>query len=78
MVIFAISCFKNVLKYLFYSGFEIQPKFATKKNNFSHFAKHRLVKKNLFCCNPLFDQKLVFLNLFVFETQNIAVEQNVT
>ena len=47
--------------------FEKQPKNCQKKappknDNFSHFAKHRFIKKPL-CCNPPFDQKLVFLNL---------------
>ena len=46
--------------------FETQPKFCQKKpknDNFSHFAKHRFIKKNPLCCNPPFDPKLVFLNL---------------
>ena len=37
---------------------------AKKNDNFSHFPKHRLIKKP-FCCNSPFDQKLVFFN-FVF------------
>ena len=48
--------------------FEHQPKFCQKKaknDNFSHFSKHRLLKKT-FCCNSPFDQKLVFLNLCFF------------
>ena len=47
-----------------------------KNDNFSHFAKHRVIK-NPFCCKPPFDQKLVFFNL-VFETKNNDVEQNIT
>ena len=40
-----------------------------KNDNFSDFAKHRLFKKKTFCCNPPFDQNLVFFFDFVlFET----------
>ena len=47
--------------------FEHQPKFAKKwppkHDNFSHFAKHRFIKKR-FVATPPFDQQLVFFNLF--------------
>ena len=52
---------------IFIVFFEKQPKFCQKKAppktiTFSHFAKHKFIKKPL-CCNPPFDQNLVFLNL---------------
>ena len=47
---------------------------GTKNDNFSHFAKHRLLEKP-FCCNPPFDQKLARFQLVFFETKNIDVEQ---
>ena len=48
---------------------------APKNDNFSHFAKHRFIKTP-FCCNPPFDQKLVFFfQLGFFETKNNDVEQ---
>ena len=45
-----------------------------KNDNFSHFPKHRFIKKP-FCCNSPFDQKLVLFNFVFFETKNIDVEQ---
>ena len=45
---------------------------AKKNDNFSHFAKHRLIKKNVMLQPPL-DPKLVFLN-FSFK-KDIDVEQ---
>ena len=48
---------------MFIVFFEKQPKSCPQENdNFSHFAKHRFIKNPL-CCNPPFDQKLVFFNL---------------
>ena len=41
---------------------------------FSHFAKHRLLKKNILL-QPSLHQKLLFFNFGFFETQNIDVEQ---
>ena len=55
MYFFVFCCFKNVLKYLFYSAFENQQILATnapKNDNFSHFAKHRLLKKR-YVATPL-------------------------
>ena len=69
MAFFVILCFEKCAKMpIFIVLFEKQPKFCQKKappknDNFSHFAKHRFIKKNPLCCNPPFDQKLVFLNL---------------
>ena len=65
---FLFSCLKNVLKYLFYSIFEHQPKLGKKmgktNDNFSHFAKHRFIK-NPFCCNPLLTKNWCFSTLFL-------------
>ena len=72
-----LAC-KNVPKYHFIVFFE-QLIFAKKNappqnDNFSHFAKHRFIKRT-FCCNPPFDQKFVFVKLFVLKPKNIDVEQ---
>ena len=76
-----LFAFKNVLKYLFYSAFEHQPKFAPKRapqnDNFSHFAKHGLKKKN-FCCNPPLDQKVVFFKMFVLKPKTFILNKNIT
>ena len=51
---------------IFIVFFENNQKFAKKKpknDNFSHFAKHRFIKKKTLCCNPPLDQKLVFFNV---------------
>ena len=45
-----------------------------KKDNFSHFAKHRSTKKS-FVATP-FSPKIVVFQLGFFETKNIDVEQN--
>ena len=55
---------KNVLKYLFYSVFEHQPKFGKKwpkKTTTFHILQHRLIK-NKFCCNPPFFKNWFFLS----------------
>ena len=49
------------------------PKNGQTNDNFSHFAKHRLLKQTS-CCNPPLDQKLVCFNLS-FKNQNTDVEQ---
>ena len=64
---------------IFIVFFEKQPKNCQKKckkknDNFSHFAKHRFIKKNPLCCNPPFWKKCVF-QLGFFETKNNDVEQ---
>ena len=67
MFLFVIFCFEKCATMpIFIVFFEKQPKNCQKKpppknDNFSHFAKHRFIKKPL-CCNSPFDQKLVFLN----------------
>ena len=69
MPFFCNVCFEKCAKMpIFIVFFEKQPKICQKKpppknDNFSHFAKHRLIKKKTLCCNPPFDPKLVFLNL---------------
>ena len=45
-----------------------QKKWPPKNDNFSHFAKHKFIKKTV-VLQPPFDQKLVFFNL-VFWNQN--------
>ena len=50
-------------------------KLPKKKNdNFSHFAKHRFIKKNRYVATPLFLKKCVFLNLHSLKP-NTDVEQ---
>ena len=77
-IFFQFFAFENVLKYLFYSVFcEHQPKFGKngqKKDNFSHFPKHRFIKKTHFVATPLLTKNWCFSTLF-FETKNIDVEQ---
>ena len=82
---FVIFCFEKCAKMpIFIVFFEKQPKKCPppkkpKNDNFSHFAKHRLIKKKPLCCNPPFDQKLVFLNLGFLKPKNNDVEQqNIT
>ena len=85
MVIFLpFFALKNVPKYIFYSVFEHQPNFAPKRapkqnDNFSHFAKHRLIKKKLLLQPPsLLTKQLcvcVFYFILLFWTKNIHVEQ---
>ena len=72
MVIF---CFlKKCWNTYFIVFFELPPKFAkemapNKNDNFSLFAKHRVIKKKKrFVATPLFTPKMVFFNLF-FETK---------
>ena len=45
-----------------------------KYDNFSHFAKHRLITKTRFVATPLFTKNCCFSTWF-FETKNIDVEQ---
>ena len=40
-----------------------------KNDNFSHFAKHRFIKKSL-CCNPLSFEKLVFFELAILKEKH--------
>ena len=62
--------------------FEHLPKFGkkwSKNDNFSHFAKHRLIKKKKrFCCNPPFDQKLVFFNFVFWNQKHWCWTKNIT
>ena len=61
--------------------FEHQPKLGKKRgkknDNFSHFAKHRLLKKP-FCCNTPFHQKIVFFKLFVLKPKTFMLNKNIT
>ena len=64
---------------IFIVFFENNPKNAKKNakkknDNFSHFAKHRFIKKTRFVATPLFLKKCVF-QLGFFETKNNDVEQ---
>ena len=47
---------------------------APKNDNFSHFAKHRLIKKT-FCCNPPLDQKWVFFNLGFLKPRSLMLSK---
>ena len=46
-----------------------------KNDNFSHFAKHRFIKKKPFCCNPPFDQKLVFFNFDFLKPKTLMLNK---
>ena len=48
---------------------------AQKNDNFSHFAKQRLIKKNRFVATPLLTKKFCFFKAVCFETKNLDVEQ---
>ena len=58
--------------------FEHQPKFGKtmgkKNDNFSHFPKHRFIKKP-FCCNSPFDQKLVFFQLCFLKPKTLMLNK---
>ena len=60
--------------------FEHQPKIAkkmAKNDNFWHFAKHRMIKKKPFCCNPPFDQKMsfFFFKFFVWKPKTFMLNR---
>ena len=63
---------------IFIVFFEKQPKNCQKKtpknDNFSHFAKHRLIKKTVML-QPPFWPKIGVFELGFFETKNNDVEQ---
>ena len=76
VILFVIACFEKCVEIpIFIVFFWKQPKndqknAPPKNDNFSHFAKHKFIKKNEpLCCNPLF-----FLNLH-FLKKNTGVEQ---
>ena len=74
---FQILAFKNVLKYLFYSGFWTSPKICPKKghkknDNCWHFAKHRFIIKNRFVATPLLTKKFCVLKLFVLKPKPLC------
>ena len=48
-------------------------KWAPKNDNFSHVEKRRFKKK--FCCNPPFDQKLVFFNFAFFNHKTLMLNK---
>ena len=62
----------------FYSAFEHQPKLgkkgAKKSDNFSHFAKHRLIKKTVLLQHP-FSPKIVFFKLFVLKPKTFMLNK---
>ena len=65
---------------IFIVFFEKQPKNCQKKtpqknDNFSHFAKHRLIKKKPVMLQPPFWPKIGVFELGFFETKNNDVEQ---
>ena len=51
------------------------PKQWAKNDTFSHFAKHRLIEKKPFCCNPPFDQKCVFFNLVFLKPKTLMLNK---
>ena len=64
---------------IFIVFFEMQPKICQKKappqnDNFSHFAKHRFIKKTVML-QPPFWPKIGVFELGFFETKNNDVEQ---
>ena len=67
-IVFVIFCFEKCAKMpIFIVFFEKQPKNCQKNcpkknDNFSHFAKHRFIKKPRYVATPLF-LKNVFFNL---------------
>ena len=75
---FQFLLFKNVLKYLFYSVFEHQPKLgkkgAKKTITFHILQNTGWRKKKRFVATPLFTKNSFFL-VVCFETKNIHVEQ---
>ena len=81
---FVIFCFEKCAQMPIFIVFcEKQPKICQKKappknDNFSHFAKHRFIKKNPLCCNPPFDQKLVFFNLGFLKPKTMMLNKNKT
>ena len=81
--IFLFFCaFKNVLKYLFYSVFEHQPKLAKnvgkKNDNFSHFAKHSFTKKKRFVATPLLTKNWCFWTLNFWNQKHWCWTKNIT
>ena len=62
----------------FWTSTQICQKNGQKANdNFSDFGKHRLWK-HPFCCNPPFDQKLLFFNLSFWNQQHWCWTKNIT
>ena len=47
---------------------------AKKNDNFSHFAKHRLIKKT-FCCNLFFLFFFVLFNLFFLKLKTLMLNK---
>ena len=80
-IFFVSFCFEKCAKMpMFIVFFEKQPKNCQKKcpkknDNFSHFAKHRFIKKDPLCCNPPFDPKLVFFNLGFLKPKTMMLNQ---
>ena len=62
---------------MFIVFFEHEPKFGKKgqkkNDNFSHFAKHRFIKKKPFCC--IFFLFFCAFQFVLFEAKNTDVEQ---
>ena len=76
---FVIFCFEKCAKMpifivFFENNQKIAQKIAKKNDNFSHFAKHRFIKKTRYVATPPFLKKCVF-QLGFFETKNNDVEQ---
>ena len=68
-------CWNTYFYSVFWTSTKIWQKKGQKKNdNFSHFAKHRFIKKP-FCCNCFFCCFFCAFQFVLFETKNIDVEQ---
>ena len=52
-----------------------QKKGQTKNDNFSHFAKHRLIKKNVLLQPPFSPKKNVFFKLFVLKPKTLMLNK---
>ena len=68
-----------MLKHLFLQCFfehhpKIAKKWTQKNDNFSHFAKHRLIKKTRFVA-PLLTQKFLFFKLCVWKSKTLMLNK---
>ena len=63
-----LQCFLNINQNWAKKG-------AKKNDNFSHFAKHRLIKKKRFVATPLFTEKLCFFKLFVLKPKTFMLNK---
>ena len=69
-----LVCWNTYFQSVFLTSTKIGPQMGKTNDNFSHFAKHRFIKKP-FCCNPPFDQKLVFFNFDFLKPKTLMLEK---